>query len=786
MNLKSVIFLFIPFFVFSQKAPKPISEIESLYLNYSSKEAIRELNLNISYYKVKPKEQLNLIRNYNLLGEVYLSENEFEQSLRVWKTSFELTKRSFGVDCIYMAEIYTMFSKYYSFLIKSDSAYIYSKRAIELCRKNRNEINNVSMHKIYRQFTFSSKIYFDHDDKYKSRVLARKLYDSAQIYNRKFNLNNQVFIAEILTDIGNTYTDETLFYYIDGKQTNSDDALLKANQHYDSAITIRKRFFNEKNYLVAQNYFLKALSYNYNNQRKSNPKVMEFLQKALCTITPGYNDLSIQSFPNYKAKFINSLFTLQILRYKIDEFYRKYADTNDTIFLHCAYGHSKEAVKLWKKTFRELQNNEIHIALETYGNSPFIGSISAVSKFYEISHNKNAEKDLMEWIDLIKYESILKSQFSGGNIKIDSTSFSITKVQEKLSNNECIIEYYVANENVYAFIISKNNFQFFPAKKYLNLNKIDSLNHYLLKHKASKYCSFAKEIYDSILAPFLEHLPIEINHLVIIPHDKLCTVPFDALVLNNSRTYKSADYLINHYEISQALSARLWLNNNQGQITRDITYSAPKYKKHTYLPFNQELIEKLKKSYNLLDFILKDTGTKTSILHVSGHAFNDDNNSRISSLKITDSTELNLYDISRAKLNYAIAVINACETAKGNQETGEGTINFSRHFYLAGVKSTITTLWKVDDEATASILTGFYNNLLIGHSTIKSLHLAKLNYLSNPKTVDDCDPYYWAGLIYTGNDLEMKKTNDYVLYLIFAISFGVLFLLIRKFFFKAN
>ncbi len=786
MKIKASIFLLIPFFCFSQNAPRSIAEIESLFLKNNTTAAISAINSNITYYKNKPSEHLQLIRNYNLLGDVYLSKNEFEQALKAWQNSYEVAKKSIPANSIYMSEIYICFSKYYSFLIKADSSYHFAKKAMELCWSNTSEYSKVPIHKIYRQYAFSAKIFYDAEDRFKSRVTARKLLDSAMYYAKKTKVNDPIFNSDVLTDIANTYNDETIFHYLEGNSDLSNWALGKANLYYDSAITIRKRILGLKNYALASGYYLKSIAYSYNNPKIANPKTLECLQKAFCALAPDFNNLSIVSFPEYSAKFINSAFALQLFRYKIDEFHKKYVNTNDTAFLKCAYEHSKEAIKLWRKTFKELKSDEIHIALETYGNSPLISSIRAVSEYFSVCNNKSAEKDLIEWMDLVKYESISKSQLSEGRIEIDSSNFSITKIQEKLSEKEGIIEYYTINEEVYAFVISKNSCRFFPAKKYLNLNKIDSLNYYLLKHSAVKFCAYSKEIYDLLLSPFLKQLPKEVNHLIIVPHDKLSTIPFDALVLNDSKTYKNADFLINHYQISEALSSRLWLNSNQSIITSNISFLAPKYKKLTPLPFNQELIGKLKDSYNLVEFNLIDTVVKSSILHFAAHSINDGENSRLTSLLISDTEKLTLKDISKAKLNYAIAVISACETARGNNEIGEGPINFSRHFYLAGVKSTISTLWKVDDEATAAILDEFYSNLMSGRSAIIALHLAKLNYLNNPINVDNCDPYYWSGLVYTGGDLEMKRTNDYFAYLIYALLLGVLFFLIRKFFFKAN
>ena len=183
----------------------------------------------------------------------------------------------------------------------------------------------------------------------------------------------------------------------------------------------------------------------------------------------------------------------------------------------------------------------------------------------------------------------------------------------------------------------------------------------------------------------------------------------------------------------------------------------------------------------MFNFKLNDTPQNNSILQISAHAFCDYQNSRNSYVLLSDNQKLYLNEISNTKLNYKLAILNACETANGDIETGEGVINFSRHLYLAGIKSTITTLWKVDDEATATVISNFYTELKNGNNTITSLHNAKLNYIENAKSIDDYDPYYWAGLIYTGKDLTLE-TNLYLAYSIIGIAlFLGLFALLRKF-----
>jgi CHAT domain-containing protein/tetratricopeptide (TPR) repeat protein len=95
-----------------------------------------------------------------------------------------------------------------------------------------------------------------------------------------------------------------------------------------------------------------------------------------------------------------------------------------------------------------------------------------------------------------------------------------------------------------------------------------------------------------------------------------------------------------------------------------------------------------------------------------------------------------------------LLVLSACETGLGEVRNADGVYGLRRAFALAGVRSQLMTLWKVNDDATQRLMAGFYPRILSGEGRARALREVQLQMLRDPVLGS---PYFWAGFFLSGD-----------------------------------
>ena len=94
-------------------------------------------------------------------------------------------------------------------------------------------------------------------------------------------------------------------------------------------------------------------------------------------------------------------------------------------------------------------------------------------------------------------------------------------------------------------------------------------------------------------------------------------------------------------------------------------------------------------------------------------------------------------------------MLSACDTGLGKEIRGEGLVGLTRGFMYAGANKILVTLWKVDDDATAELMTKFYSLMLEDNlSPAEALRDAQQHIRTQPKWQH---PKYWAAFTLQGD-----------------------------------
>ncbi len=98
-----------------------------------------------------------------------------------------------------------------------------------------------------------------------------------------------------------------------------------------------------------------------------------------------------------------------------------------------------------------------------------------------------------------------------------------------------------------------------------------------------------------------------------------------------------------------------------------------------------------------------------------------------------------------------LVILSACDTGRGDVKLGQGVYGLRRALMVAGTETLVTSLWKVDDDATSELMAGYYHHLLAGQGRAAALRQAMLDLRKKHP-----HPHFWAPFIALGLDAPLQ------------------------------
>jgi CHAT domain-containing protein len=113
----------------------------------------------------------------------------------------------------------------------------------------------------------------------------------------------------------------------------------------------------------------------------------------------------------------------------------------------------------------------------------------------------------------------------------------------------------------------------------------------------------------------------------------------------------------------------------------------------------------------------------------------------------TEDGLLHAFEIETMHTGAQLVVLSACETGKGSVRGSEGVMALDRAFLVAGAGAVVSSLWQVDDHATAALMSAFYRSLSRGRPADVALAEAMGEVRAQPRW---SDPRYWSAFRLVG------------------------------------
>jgi CHAT domain-containing protein len=747
--------------------------------------------------KLYPENSYEIAISYNNLATVYYNLFELDKALHYFKIVEEIYEANTDIKDTMRASLYNKIGGILSEQEQHQEALQYHKMALDIFRSSPDK-NYIDLLLVYNSLGVTTQYMKDYEK-------ALDYYHKGNEIINKYVKQPSPYTISLYSNISSVYSDT-------GKLEEAlkwANKSLKISKSFDNTYDLANRY-----YIIAQLYFGldnfdKALLF----AEQSIQQYDNVRYTALSEQDQFYSTTRLQDI--YEIAISSAIQKQEYKKALVYTDQAKSALLNRAI----TSNSNNYKLIMSSEDLKQLNNLQQNYMVNRqryneYNKTHIDNSILTDSKLYRIKNEYNTARD-----NLLKLRQKLETKYPQLENLYNTSNLSVELINELVTKtdfaNTAIISYFTGNNNSYAFILAKNRLHVITLNT-TNSHIARSLLRFHLPYKllsqASNQAEFIKalnlfdpensyDLYKTLFKPVDAYLneeltPESTQKLIIIPHGFLNYLPFEALTTNNIITgkqntdiafeyLKDNPFLIDKYDIQYMNSLQFLPKNNSAQTKQMKTLilanpeipemnvpALPELKQLTSLPYAEKegvaIKNILGKNAQLLtgaaatETAFKENLSNHNIYHIASHGVISNKDPYLSALVLSEDNDnindglLHVYELADFSMNMDLITLSACQTALGEYNYGEGINGFTRALVKAGTRNIIVSLWKVNDETTASLMVDFYNNIETKNYS-NALREAKLEMKkqvipvksksSAYKAISLAHPYFWAPFI---------------------------------------
>ncbi len=383
----------------------------------------------------------------------------------------------------------------------------------------------------------------------------------------------------------------------------------------------------------------------------------------------------------------------------------------------------------------------------------------------------------------LKNVSDQRREFLGAEETHPASTFEPVKLQEireRMPEQAQIVQYAVLNDKLLIWFVSKTRVESFRrdiaagelGEKVVNYLRLVSSPS---KSDENEERRQAEELYKVLIAP-VESLLDRQKQVCIIPDKILSYLPFAAL-----SSPASGKYLVENYALIHSPSSNVFIQSSEAARRKDgarperlLSVGNPHFNARDFpafrrLPAAGAEAKNIAAYYDSSNVFTDDEATReriereveaADVIHLATHYVADEQSPMYSKLLLAKDAPgdannprgvLLAHEIYGLKFpRTRLVVLSACTTAAERYYGGEGMTGLSSPFITGGVPLVVASLWPVDSDSTAKLMTDFHRHrkqdIL---PTAEALKRAQTELL-NGSLKDYRRPYHWASFIAVG------------------------------------